>query len=193
MSTVAIPSWTASGVVPPINPASPASTDRSPYAVSLTDLILHFGTSTDRQGILTGLLDFRAALHSMGLVQGFQWLDGSFLENVEVTESRAPRDIDVVTFFHLPTGQTQESLLQSNRSLFIPQETKARFHVDAYFVQLDAGTPEPLVGSATYWYSMWSHRRSGEWKGFLRIDLSASDDQTARANLITPQGQGGQP
>ena len=66
MSTVAIPSWTASGVVPPINPASSASTDRSPYAVSLTDLILHFSTSTDRHAILTGFLDFRAALHSMG-------------------------------------------------------------------------------------------------------------------------------
>ena len=193
MSVMAIPNWSASGVLPPISPAAPASTDRSPYEASLTDLILHFNTSAERQTILTGLLDFRAALHGLGLVQGFQWLDGSFLENVEVTESRAPRDIDVVNFFRLPNGQTQSSLLQMNQSLFIPQETKARYHVDAYFVQLDAAAPEPLVGSATYWYGMWSHRRSGEWKGFLRIDLSPGDDQAARANLIAPQGHGGQP
>jgi len=193
MSTVAIPSWTASGVVPPINPASPASTDRSPYAVSLTDLILHFGTSTDRQGILTGLLDFRAALHSMGLVQGFQWLDGSFLEDVEVTESRAPRDIDVVTFYHLPTGQTQASLLSRNPSLFGPQQTKFRFHVDAYFVQLDARMPESLVRDSAYWYSLWSHRRDGQWKGYLQIDLVSVEDAAARANLAMGPAGGGQP
>ena len=79
MSVMAIPNWSASGVLPPISPAAPASTDRSPYEASLTDLILHFNTSAERQTILTGLLDFRAALHGLGLVQGFQWLDGSFL------------------------------------------------------------------------------------------------------------------
>jgi len=193
MTVTAIPSWTASGVLPPINPVSPASTDRSPYEVSLTDLILHFNTTAERQSILMGFLDYRRALHELGLEHGFQWLDGSFLEHVEATESRAPRDIDVVTFFHLPAGQTQLSLLAQNRPLFVPQETKARYHVDAYFVQLDGGAPEPLVSSATYWYSMWSHRRSGDWKGYLRIDLSSNDEQAARANLISPQGQGGQP
>jgi len=85
-----IPSWTTSDVLPPINPASPASADRSPYEVSLTDLILHFNTSPERQAILTGLLDFRQALHAIGIVNGFQWLDGSFLENVEATEKRTP-------------------------------------------------------------------------------------------------------
>ena len=187
-----IPNWTTSGVLPPINPASPTSVDRSPYEVSLTDLILHFNTSPERQAILTGLLDFREALHEIRLVEGFQWLDGSFLENVEATEKRAPRDIDVVTFYHMPVGQTQESLLLQNGPLFMPQETKVRFHVDAYFVQLDGGTPEPLVSSAAYWYSMWSHRRSGDWKGYLRIDLSPNHDQAARANVISPQTQGGQ-
>lgn len=112
---------------------------------------------------------------------------------VSVDENRAPRDIDVVTFFYMPAGQTQASLLLPNRSLFTPLETKSRFHVDAYFVQLDGGAPEPLVSSTTYWYSLWSHRRSGDWKGYLRIDLSPKDDQAARANLISLQGQGGPP
>ncbi len=190
MRVTAIPSWTASGVLPPINPASPAATDRSPYGVSLTDLILRFNTSPERQSILTGLLNFRNALHGVGLAHGFQWLNGSFLEHIEATEARAPRDIDVVTFFHMPSGQTQASLLQLNRSLFVPQETKSQFHVDAYFVQLDGGAPELLVSNAVYWYSMWSHRRSGDWKGYIHIDLSPSDDQAARANLISTQGQG---
>lgn len=192
MSVTAIPSWTASGVLPPINAASPTSTDRSPYSVSLTDLILHFNTSPERQAILAGLLDFRRALHDIGLGQGFQWLDGSFLEDVESTENRAPRDIDVVTFFHLPAGQTQASLLAQNRPLFDHRETKTQYHVDAYFVQLDGGAPEPLIARAIYWYSLWSHRRSGDWKGYLRVDLAPNDDQAARANLVSPQGAGGQ-
>lgn len=33
--------------------------------------------------MLDGLLRKRAALHAAGLIQGFQWLDGSFLEHVE--------------------------------------------------------------------------------------------------------------
>lgn len=193
MNASAIPDWTASGVLPPINPDSPASTDRSPYKISLTDLILRFDTSAARHDILMGLLDFRAALHDLGLVRGFQWLDGSFLENVEIIESRPPRDIDVVTFFHMPDGQDQAGLLHANRTLFHPGEAKSRYHVDAYFVQLNEGTPEPLVDTATYWYSMWSHRRSGEWKGFLQIDVSPGHDQIARALLSGHREHGGQP
>ena len=46
---------------------------------------------------MAGFLDFRALLHSLGINTGFQWLDGSFMENVELLEQRAPKDIDVVT------------------------------------------------------------------------------------------------
>ena len=35
----------------------------------------------------------------IGIGSGFQWLDGSFLENVEMTEKRDPGDLDLVTFF----------------------------------------------------------------------------------------------
>jgi Family of unknown function (DUF6932) len=193
MSSVAIPNWTTSGVLPPINPATPTTVDRSPYKIAITDLILHFNISFQRYTILAGFLDFRQALHNLRLVQGFQWLNGSFLEDIESTENRTPRDVDVVTFFHLPIGQTQASLLKQNPPLFDPRETKSTHHVDAYFVQLDTGCPEPLVALSTYWYSMWSHRRSGEWKGYLQVDLSSDDDQAVRANLINSLGQGGQP
>ena len=193
MSIAAIPNWNSSGVLPPINPASPASADRSPYEIAITDLVLHFNTSAERQTILAGFLDYRQALHGIGIERGFQWLNGSFLENVESTENRPPRDIDVVTFFHLPSGQTQRSLVQQYRALFVPRETKNSYRVDAYFVQLDAGSPEPLVSQSTYWYSMWSHRRNGEWKGYLRVDLSPTNDRAARANLVSSPGHGGQP
>jgi hypothetical protein len=90
MSPVAIPAWTADGVLPPINASQPTSPERSPYVVSLTDYVLRFGDTPERRGILDGFLKYRAALHRAGVVQGVQWLDGSFLEHVEVTEGRAP-------------------------------------------------------------------------------------------------------
>ena len=103
MAPVAIPTWTADGVLPPINASHPVSPMRSPYVVSLTDYVLRFGDTAERRTILEGFLRYRAALHAAGLVQGFQWLDGSFLEHIELTEGRAPNDIDVVTFYRLPS------------------------------------------------------------------------------------------
>jgi hypothetical protein len=193
MNNVGIPTWNPQGVLPPINPATPASTDRSPYTVSLTDLVLRFATSPERQTIFTGFLVFRSALHAAGLVDGFQWVNGSFLEDIETTEKRKPADIDIVTFFHLPAGKTQKSLVDASPRLFTPVETRQDYSVDAYFVQLNGDAPEPLVGLSAYWYSMWSHRRNGQWKGYLQIDLSSTEDPVAKANLDGMANQGGQP
>ena len=170
-------------MLPPINPKKPASWDRSPYRVSLLDLVAQLGGSRERSRILSGLLAFRAILHSAGLVEGFQWLDGSFLEDVETIEHRAPRDIDVVTFFHMPTGQTQTTLLRDWPALFDSRSNKDFWSVDTYFVELTGDQPEVLIRQATYWYSLWSHRRDGRWKGYLQIDLADIDDQKAKDDL----------
>lgn len=100
MTTVAIPEWNTLGLLPPTDPADPTSAERSPYPVALLDVILRFAISPERCKVLKGFLDYRAALHGMGLVSGFQWLDGSFTEQVETLERRPPKDIDVVTFVH---------------------------------------------------------------------------------------------
>jgi len=34
-----------------------------------------------------------------------------------------------------------------------------------------------------HWHSMWSHRRNQAWKGFVQIDLAATDDKMAIAQL----------
>jgi len=183
MTTASIPNWNAQGVVPPFHSDNPTSAKRSPYRVSLTDLVLRFGTTVQRQTILDGLLRFRAALYNAGLNNGFQWVDGSFLEHIERIERRDPVDIDVVTFFHFPDGQTQESLVQAHQGLFDARRTKVDFHVDGYFVPLLPTAPEMLVQKATYWYSLWSHRRDSLWKGYLQVDLAPADDAAAKASL----------
>jgi hypothetical protein len=186
---VPMPSWNFRGVLDPVNHISPTSADRAPYRVSLIDFVESFATSGSRIQILLGLLDYRAALHNLGIVDGFQWLDGSFLEHVELLEHRDPNDLDVVTFYEMPQGQTQRSLFASNPSIF-PQNSseqealKKSFRVDAY-MQVLSTRPEQLISRATYWYSMWSHRRDLTWKGFVEIELSPAEDQDTREAIKT--------
>ncbi len=118
MAEVSIPDWNAQGVIPPIDVSAPTSLTRSPYLVTLTDFVLKFATSPERKKILDGFLRFRAALHGLGLTSGFQWVDGSFLENVELLATLPPKDIDVVTYFALPTDVTEADLLARSAELF---------------------------------------------------------------------------
>ena len=88
-----------------------------------------------------------------------------------------------MTFLRLPEGQPQTSLQQASPELFDPEATRRRYRVDAYFLQLNETAPESLVDQSTYWNSLWSHRRNGEWKGYLHLDLAPAGDQEAMANL----------
>lgn len=187
MTIVSVPPWSAGGVIPPVNSVIPTAAERSPYSVSLPELVLRFGTSADRRRILDGFLRYRRRLHDAGLRSGFQWLDGSFLEDVELLEGRPPNDLDVVTFFRLPAGTTQREIQARAPDAFPLTrgeriDFKGVFYVDPYLVSL--GSPsERLVTSSTYWYSMWSHRRDTTWKGYLQIDLNLADDVPAVTHL----------
>jgi hypothetical protein len=192
MPSTAIPAWTAEGVLPPINASRPVSPRRSPYVVSLTDYVLRFGDTSERRTIIEGFLRYRAALHAAGLVQGFQWLDGSFLEHIERIEGRAPHDIDVVTFYRLPSGVAQRQLATALGMLLDPGFAKATYHIDGYLVDLGM-KPERLVQHSVYWYSVWSHRRSQLWKGFVQVDLADTEDAAALATLASLASPGGSP
>jgi len=183
-SIASIPAWNSAGVLPPIRPNAPGSSpDRSPYAVDLAVVFDRFATSPERMTILDGLLRFRADLHAAGITSGFQWLDGSFPEQIEMFEGRAPRDMDVVTFFNLPRGMDQQSLAHRHGALFDQKHVKATYVMDAYFAVLGDPTDHWQVKRIAYWYSMWSHRRDGLWKGFVQVDLDPSQDGDARAIL----------
>ena len=51
MNGAAIPVWTPTGVLPPVNSDTPTGPDRSPYRVTPVDVILRFGTSPERRRI----------------------------------------------------------------------------------------------------------------------------------------------
>lgn len=121
----------------------------------------------------------------LGLTSGFQWLDGSFLEDIETLESRPPKDVDVVTYFYLPLGETQASLDAKAGNLFDHDHVKPTYLVDAYPHVLGKPVDAIQVRRISYWYSMWSHRRNSVWKGFIQVDLDPKEDADAKKVLVS--------
>ncbi len=186
---IPIPNWDVSGVLPASYEGEPAS----PYAVSLLDIVQRFSVSEERRRLLMGLLNFRAELHSAGLEQGFQWVDGSFVEHIEEIDDRSPRDIDVVTFFYIPNNHTQETIVRQFPNIFNHTGIKDTHKIDSYFVPLNQISPENLISLSMYWNSLWSHNRDNYWKGYLQVGLGRHEDSEARVELERLDHLGEQP
>lgn len=189
---VPVPPWNARGVIDPIDESAPVAATRSPYNVSLREFVLDFAISEKRVTILKGYLEYRSRLHAVGLLSGFQWLDGSFLEHIELTDKRPPGDLDVVTFYDAP-NISQLVLRQADPFIFPTTDIehdalKRSLYVDAYAQSLTSNARN-LVRASAYWYSMWSHRRDLSWKGFIQVDLAPIEDaQTAmELDAILPE------
>ena len=144
------------------------------------DLLLRFGNTPTRRDIASAFLDYRAALHGAGLTRGFQWVNGSFVEDSLQNRLREPRDVDVVTFFHMPERYDLDSLPDSFLEVATLSSPIAPPSIDAYHVVLDAEDLRYLSNRIAYWNSLWSHTRDGQWKGYLEIDLSDEQDAAAR-------------
>jgi len=186
-----IPPFDHNQVLPPHLGDPRSFAQLSPYPATSEEVCRHFATSPQRKVILLGLLAFRARCIQMGIAIGFQWLDGSFLENIEQSENRSPRDLDVVTFFEPPSDPAAAHLLVQNIGANFPdfldsRLSKANFHLDHFPVNLRPPQASALVENTRYWTGLFSHRRNGIWKGMLRVDLNtAVDDATALSYLAT--------
>ncbi|MCF7674043.1 MAG: hypothetical protein K9N23_04925 [Akkermansiaceae bacterium] len=180
-----IPDFDHNLVLPP-HVGSPANRNQlSPYPCTTIDLCEKLGNSLERRAILGNFLDFRERLRSTGLTNGFQWLDGSFLEDVETRLGRPPADLDVVTVYWGYDMTFQSTVLAAFPEFASPRLAKEAFSIDHY--PFDAGfAPERTVEFSRYWALLFSHNRLGVWKGMLKIDLDTPVDDTAARNLITP-------
>jgi hypothetical protein len=186
-----VPAFDARGFLPPFIGQDATTSERSPYEATMTETVAAMGTTQPRRTLLKGLLDYRALLGRLGYGNGLQFIDGSFVENVETREQRAPGDIDVFSFLVRPqhyqgapalwasTGFAEWSREVADRNL-----NKQRFGLDTYAIAVDQHTPLRLIVETIYWSSLFAHKRlTHDWKGFLRVPLNASDDATARAAL----------
>ncbi len=160
----------------------------SPYPATLVEIASMFCASDRRKEIFRGLLEHRQRLNVIGF-QGFQWLSGSFLEDIETIYGRPPRDVDVVTFFHRPATITDraawKAFIDANRPVLDRDQVKTAFDVDVQFIDLDM-PPAIVVSHARFWFGLFSHRRNGLWKGLLQLPLALSSDDDAAALLVAP-------
>lgn len=171
-------------VLPPFLGEEPGDrAHMSPYPTSMVEVVQRYATSAERIAILRGLISYRSKLRDLGYREGQQWLDGSFVEDVELIRKRPPKDIDIVTF--APVRGTQDEKMQhilENLDIFDPERAKEQYSCDAYFVDLTV-SPLLLVDTTRYWFGLFSHQRETSlWKGMLQVPM-LSDDDAAEAVL----------
>jgi hypothetical protein len=179
-----IPPFNHNLVLPPHlgDPVDPGQL--SPYACTTVDLCHRFGSTPERRLILDRFLDFRDRLRTEGLTSGFQWLDGSFIEDVESRENRPPKDLDVVTVYWGYDRAFQTHLLARFPEVASPIRSKATYSLDHY--PFDAGfCPEFTLDQTRYWILLFSHNRLGVWKGMLRIELNTPAEDAVARQILT--------
>lgn len=175
-----IPDFAAHGALPPFISGHATIRDaRSPYAASMLDVVERFCTSPDRAKLLKGLNNYRKHLHSGGFVSGHQWIDGSFVENVETLRKRSPSDIDVVTLFNRPLkyqidphSWPADYETHLFAKYFDTNAMKPVYKCDTYSIDLDAGS-RALVRNSIYWFGLFSDMRdTAAKKGIVEIPLA---------------------
>ena len=157
--------------------------DLSPYECTSVELVDRFATSPERAAILRGFLEFRQELETRGLSHGSQWLDGSFLEDVETLEVCLFNDLDLLTVFWGCDRTFLDALMAAFPAFIDPTESKRQFRLD-HFPLWANESPWGAVENTRYWIQLFTHRRDGVWKGMLKIPLgTAPDDAQAMQTL----------
>lgn len=161
--------------------------DLSPYLCSTLELCQTFGTSKERVLILRGLLEFRQRMTNFGITQGFQWLDGSFTENIEKSEKRPPNDLDLVTFFGGLTIDAQKDIKVNFIEFTNATVAKGNYKLDHYPVDYSY-SPDVTVEMTRYWIQLFTHNRLGVWKGILRLELNTTDTDKLALEYLNATG-----
>lgn len=178
-----IPEFDHNYVIPPFVDEPTVSKNVSPYPCSTVEVCKIFGTTKERVDILKRWLKFRAILDEVGIVNGFQWLDGSFLENIEVSQKRAPADLDLLMFYKDVTLETQQKVAQDYPTLFDQSVLKRDFKLDLYLLNY-AANPENTVEFVRFWIQLFTHNRDGVWKGMLKIPLNTPKEDSEALTLL---------
>jgi hypothetical protein len=157
----------------------------------MSEVVASLGTTSHRKALLSGLLGYRELLYKLGYENGFQFIDGSFCENVEVTRPGNPNDIDVFSYLKRPAKYFDPNdwktagFKEWNEEVVDRDKNKRRFLTDTYAVDINANTTvKSLVDVTIYWYGLYSHKRvTLQWKGFVVVILDKHADSLARSLL----------
>ena len=189
-----VPPFDARGLLPPFLGIDERTAARSPYVTNMGEMVTSFASTPHRSQLLKNLIAYRALLASDGYLSGLQFIDGSFVENVEAIEYRPPRDIDVFSFLNLPSKYTADPALWAASGLAFWQseiadfnKNKLRYNLDTYALSVDGLLPWQLFEAVIYWYSLFSTGvPTHAWKGFVAISLDPAADGAALTALGGP-------
>lgn len=176
-----IPEWNKDGVLP----YTMERITFSPYQMTSIEFVNRFGNTRARKEILKKWLRYRIAI-SDKIQYGFEWVNGSFVENVEQTRPGPPNDIDVVDFVVLKEPLPAEE----------HQWMKKCYGVDAFMVHLlskEAITAlssqdlfdwyNTIIQDIAQWNLQWGHTRKDVSKGFVKIVFNQDEDRQALNSL----------
>lgn len=185
-----IPSFNHNHVLPPHTGNPILLGGVSPYEATILEFCQRFSTSPERVQLLKGLISFRLKMIDFGITDGFQWVDGSFTENIELSDGRAPRDIDVITFYWGLSIPAQNYIFDNFVEFFDPNLSKSGYKLDHYSVDCESDPSNSkdtlrIVELTKYWVQLFCHNRKGVWKGMIKLPLltDKSSDETALSFL----------
>jgi hypothetical protein len=130
-------------------------------------------------------LDFRNNIHGLGVRSGYQWLDGSFLEDIERKENRDPQDLDLVTVF-AGIDAADLTAIEAACPAFIDRKESKRLYLLDHFPFRADESIVLTIESTRYWIQLFTHRRDQIWKGMLRIALDTPADDAAALAALNP-------
>jgi hypothetical protein len=179
------------GLLPPFAGTDPTTLARSPFLATMGELVAQLGGTPERRQLLRNLIAYRALLSGDGYNTGLQFIDGSFVEDIERSENRAPRDIDVFSLVDIPPKYLADRTLWSasglqfwNTEIADRNKNKSRFALDTYALLFQELPAIGLISGVIYWYSLFSHQRTTlAWKGFVALLLDPQGDQAALITL----------
>lgn len=179
-----IPNFNNQGVLPPYDGESAQFDNSSPYPATTFELCQMFGTTPERREILRGFLKFRGVFNDLLITEGFQWVDGRFMEK-DPERGACPDCIQVVTFCKDGPRVNDPEFDEISAPIRAEyQIIRRQFRVDPFHVCLDWPL-ENVIANTRFYASLMSHQQeTGIWKGMLEIKLGTpKDDAQAMEHL----------
>jgi hypothetical protein len=171
-----IPNFDHNGVIPPhLGSPQEGGHQMSPYPTTSLEFCEKFATSPERIDILKRFLEFRSEMRKSG-ISGFQWLDGSFVEDIEnSSRNRPPQDLDILTFYY-PITVAQNTNILANFIEFVDRKAcKTKFKLDHLMINIGVN-PVIIIEFTRYFLQLFTHNRDQVWKGMLKMEVGITDE-----------------
>lgn len=164
----------------------------SPHRFTIENFIISFAYSPERLQLISGFLEYRKYLRSLGVIRGFHWIGGSFVEAIEKIGNRPPGDIDVVTFAIQNINDGNRNSLRNLSSKIHSDRAKIKKYlfIDGYLGDLSPNfinySEREFVYGFIFWYEMYSYSKNTETrKGFIEIPIETLDNDNNALCILT--------